>query len=89
MSSDPLETNFVYIGFFFYDLVHLVTQMILRVFDLSPTLYPTRNMPLIMQRKERTSESSADAAIMLDVPSSSAIMPLRLPSPVFKPEMEL
>jgi hypothetical protein len=73
----------------FFDFVHLVIQMILIVFDLSLTLSTTRNMPLITQRKERTPKPSADAATLSDIPSSSAIMPIRLPSPVFNPEVEL
>jgi hypothetical protein len=46
--------------------------MILRVVDLSPTLSPTRNIPLIT--KERTLESPDDSLILRDVPSSSAMI---------------
>jgi hypothetical protein len=39
--------------------------------------------------KGRNPQLSTDAATLSDIPSSSAIMPLGLPSPVFNPEVEL
>ncbi|PAN05976.1 hypothetical protein PAHAL_1G184500 [Panicum hallii] len=47
---------------------------------------PEDNPILDETRKERTPEPSTDAKISLDIPSSSAIMPLELPSPAFNPE---
>jgi hypothetical protein len=63
--------------------------MIQRVIKLSPTPSQTRNIPLIMQRKKWTLESSTDATFLPDAPSSSAKMSFKLPSPVFNPEVEL
>jgi hypothetical protein len=42
---------------FSFDFVHLATQMIHKVFDLSLTLSPTRNIPLITQSRRQMQQS--------------------------------
>lgn len=72
---------------FSFDFVYPTTQVILRVVELSLTLSPTRNIPLIKQ--ERTLESPDDSLILRDVPSSSAMILHGTPATISNPKVEL